>query len=56
MNEEFSGRGPGTKARENRGWEHWGGGVWEMGEERTGDGSSNRVESGRNRGRLPSTA
>ena len=33
-----------------------GGGGWEMGEERTGDGSSNRVESGRNRGKLPSTA
>ena len=32
------------------------GGVWEMGEERTGDGSSKRVESGRNRGKLPSTA
>ena len=56
MNEEFSGRGPGTIARENRGWEHWGGWGWEMGEERTGDGSSNRVESGRNRGKLPSTA
>ena len=26
MNEEFSGRGPGTRAGENRGWEHWGGG------------------------------
>ena len=23
MNEEFSGRGPGTRARENRGWELW---------------------------------
>ena len=35
MNEEFSGRGPGTRAGENRGWEHWGGGgVWEMREER----------------------
>ena len=30
--------------------------VWEMGEERTGDGSSKRVESGRNRGKLPGTA
>ena len=57
MNEEFSGRGPGTRARENRGWEHWGGGGgWELEEEWTGDGSSNRVESGRNRGKLPSTA
>ena len=57
MNQEFSGRGPGTRALENRGWEHLGGGgVWETGEERTGDGSSNRVESGRNRGKLPSTA
>ena len=61
MNEEFSGRGPGTRARENRGLEHWEGvgtlgGVWEMGEERTGDGSSKRVERGRNRGKLPSTA
>ena len=26
MNQEFSGRGPGTRALENRGWEHWGGG------------------------------
>ena len=61
MNEEFSGRGPGTRTRENRGLEHWEGfgtlgGVWEMGEERTGDGSSKRVERGRNRGKLPSTA
>ena len=32
------------------------GGVWEMGEERTGDESSKRVERGRNRGKLPSTA
>ena len=50
----------------DRGREHWrigggstwggGGAVWETGEERTGDGSSNRVESGRNRGKLPSTA
>ena len=30
MNEEFSGRGPGTRARENRGLEHWEGfGRWE---------------------------
>ena len=36
MNEEFSGRGPGTRARENRGWStgrglgHWEGfGRWE---------------------------
>ena len=30
MNEEFSERGPGTGARENRGWEHWEGfGKWE---------------------------
>ena len=30
MNEEFSGRGPVTGARENRGWEHWEGfGRWE---------------------------
>ena len=30
MNEEFSGRGPGTGAQENRGWEHWEGfGRWE---------------------------
>ena len=34
MNEEFSGRGPGTRARENRGVAALGG-VWEMGEERT---------------------
>ena len=32
------------------------GAVWEMGEERTGDGSSKRMESGSNRGKLPSTA
>ena len=32
------------------------GGVWEMREERTGDESSKRVESGGNRGKLPSTA
>ena len=25
MNEEFSGRGPRTGARESRGWEHWDG-------------------------------
>ena len=30
------------------------GGVWEMGEERTFDGSSHREESGRKRGKLPS--
>ena len=30
------------------------GGVWEMGEERVGDGSSKRVWSGRNRGKLSS--
>ena len=30
MNEEFSGRGPGTGARQNRGWEQWEGfGRWE---------------------------
>ena len=30
MNEKCSGRGPGTKARENRGLEHWEGfGRWE---------------------------
>ena len=30
MNEEFSGRGPGTRARENRRLEHWEGfGRWE---------------------------
>ena len=30
MNEEVSGRGPVTGARENRGWEHWEGfGRWE---------------------------
>ena len=30
MNEEFSGRGPGTRTRENREWEHWKGfGRWE---------------------------
>ena len=30
MNKQFSGRGPGTRARENRGWEHWEGfGRWE---------------------------
>ena len=46
MNEEFSGSGPGTRARENRGWSPLGR-VWEMEEERTGDGSSKRVESGR---------
>ena len=56
MNEKFSGRGPGTRARENRGCRGALGGVWEMGEERTGDGSSKRVEGGRNRGKLPSTA
>ena len=61
MNEEFSGRGQGTRARENRGLGHWEGvgtlgGVWEMGEERTGDGSSKRVDGGRNRRKLPSTA
>ena len=56
MNEKFSGRGPGTRARENRGCRGALGGVWEMGEERTGDGSSKRVESGRNKGKLPSTA
>ena len=32
------------------------GAVWEMGEERTGDGSYKRMESGSNRGKLPSTA
>ena len=32
------------------------GGVWEMGEERAFDGSSKRVESGRKKGKLPSTA
>ena len=32
------------------------GAVWEMGEERTGDGSYKRVESGSKRGKLPSTA
>ena len=57
MNEEFSGRRPGTRARENRGG---GGGstgtVWELGEERTGVGSSKRMESGSNRRKLPSTA
>ena len=37
MNEEFSGRRPGTRARENRGVGALGA-VWEMGEERTGDG------------------
>ena len=61
MNEEFSGRGLGTRARENRGLGHWEGvgtlgGVWEMGEERTGDRSSKRVEGGGNRRKLPSTA
>ena len=34
MNEEFSGRRPGTRARENRGNR----GVGALGEERTGDG------------------
>ena len=30
MNEEFSGRGPGTRAWDNRWWEHWEGfGRWE---------------------------
>ena len=33
MNEEFSGRGPGTRARKNRGVGALAG-VWEMGEER----------------------
>ena len=57
MNEEFSGRRPGTRARENRGGGVGAlGAVWEMGEERTGDGSSKRIESGSNRGKLPSTA
>ena len=55
MNEEFSGRRPGTRARENRGVGALGA-VWEMGEERTGDGSSKRKKSGSNRGKLPSTA
>ena len=55
MNEEFSGRGQGTRARENRGLGHWEG-FLEMGEERTGDGSSKRVECGRKGGKLPSTA
>ena len=55
MNEEFSGRRSGTRARENRGVGALGA-VWEMGEERTGDGSYKRMESGSNRGKLPSTA
>ena len=67
MNEEFSGRGRGRELGRIGGWGtgrglgYWEGvgtlgGVWEMGEERTGDGSSKRVEGGRNRGKLPSTA
>ena len=55
MNEEFSGRRSGTRAWENRGVGAQGA-VWEMGEERTGDGSYKRMESGSNRGKLPSTA
>ena len=55
MNEEFSGRRPWTRARENRGLGALGA-VWEMGEERKGDGSSKRMKSGSNRGKLPSTA
>ena len=31
MNEEFGGRGPGTRARENKGWQDWEGfGSWEF--------------------------
>ena len=56
MNEECRGRRPGTRARENRGGGRGLGAVWEMGEERTGDRSSKRMESGSNRGKLPSTA
>ena len=57
MKEEFSGRRSGTRARENRGVGVGAqGAVWEMGEERTGDGSNKRMESGSNRGKLPSTA
>ena len=49
MNEEFSGRRPGTSARENRGWEHWERfGRWEK--------KGRVMERGSNRGKLPSTA
>ena len=67
MNEEFSGRGPQPRPQgfslkktgdESTGEQGVGalGWVWEMGEERKGDESSKRVESGRNRGKLPNTA
>jgi len=56
MNEKFSGSGQGVGARENKGWDHCGGGGWEKGEERACDRSSKRVESGRKRGKLPSSA